>query len=123
MSTSTALVGPLPTVAFRGGPDAFGWPPNLNPPKVAYVPPRNTLDPRYAACTEHRVACDCREAEHAEEMGEWRAERRELQQAFDEALAGHPTYQWSPDGNTMTGCMCTGCQIARAVHIHPNGQY
>lgn len=90
------LVGPLPTVAFRGGPENRGWPPNPNPPKVAYVPPVNTCDPRYAACTEHHVACDCREAEFAEESAERRAERRETQQAFETILAGHATWQWSP---------------------------
>lgn len=117
--TSKALVGPLPTVRFLGGIDD----PSLSfeeqwarRPKVAYTPPRNTCDPRAAACTDHHVACDCREAEFAENAQEYAAARRETQQAFDEILAGHPTYV--RDG---TPCQCTGCKVARAAHIYPRG--
>jgi hypothetical protein len=118
--TSTELVGPLPAVSFGGGPDCGyrHWRAN---PKVAYVPPRDTCDPRYAACTEHHVACDCREAEFAEFKSEYRAERADRQEAFDTILAGHRTWQYSPDGQTLIGCMCTGCQIARACHVWPAG--
>ncbi|MFC0626127.1 hypothetical protein [Kribbella deserti] len=114
--SSTELVGPLPKVTFGGGPDRE-FPRLL--PAVAYVPPTNTLDPRYVACTKHHVACDCREAEWAEYRAEHSYARREMQAAFDQILAGHQTWQWSDEGDTFTGCMCTGCQLARACHIWP----
>lgn len=38
-----------------------------------YAPPINTVDPRYRACTEHRVGCDCREADLREEIVELKA--------------------------------------------------
>ena len=136
--TSTELVGPLPTVTFGGGPriPISEWGAR---PKVAYVPPRNTMDPRFDACTDHHVACDCREAEHAEMLQEWRSERQESDDAFAQILAGHATYAWSVYRRTVVGwvgdspvekfaeipeqlCMCTGCQIARAVHYYPRGE-
>lgn len=121
--TSTELVGPLPVVRFSGGPTtARSW---FNRrrglPAVAYIPPKNTLDPRYDACTEHRVACDCREAEFAEERGEQRMERKQMQDAFNQILAGHETWRYAEDGSP--GCMCTGCQLARACHIWPTTAY
>lgn len=116
--TGAELVGPLPVVVFRGGPH---WRDRDQPqPSVAYVPPKNTLDPRYDACTEHRVACDCREAEFAEERAEQRMERKQMQDAFSEILAGHVTRNYDSDA---PGCMCTGCQIARACHIYPTATY
>lgn len=111
--TSTELVGPLLTIRFRGG---RRWD-DPDPPKVVYTPPRDTCDPRYGACTEHHVACDCREAEWAETQHEWRAEAKDTQRAFDEILAGHLTRTYDDQG---PGCMCTGCQIARAAHIYPH---
>jgi hypothetical protein len=119
--TSTEVVGPLPVVYFNGGPHAFDQPREVRP-KVAYQPPRDTLDPRYATCTDHHVACDCREAEWAEERREAAFAAQERREAFNEILAGHPTWQWSDDGNELTGCMCTGCRIARACHIWPATQ-
>jgi hypothetical protein len=74
--------------------------------QVAYAAPANTLDPRYIACTEHRVACDCREAEQREDLADVNAEFKMLRSAITEILAGHPE-----------GCMCTGCQIARRTHL------
>lgn len=56
-----ALVGPLPTVAFADGS------------RIAYDCPKDTLDNRFAACRDHHVACDCREAVFAEDAGEHRA--------------------------------------------------
>ncbi len=109
----TEIVGALQTIAFRGG--GVGD----RAPKVVYTPPRNTLDPRYEECTDHRVACDCREAEFAEERAEYRFEREAMQAAFDEHLAGHPTRLWDDKGNDLPGCQCTGCRIARAVEIWP----
>jgi hypothetical protein len=116
--TSTDLVGPLPVILFRGGPEAkSAWRKGRQAlPSVAYAPPKNTLDPRYDQCTEHRVACDCREAEFAEELNEHRMERQQMKAAFDEMLAGHETWRRSEDS---PGCMCTGCQIARACHVWP----
>lgn len=52
------LVGPLPTITFR------------DYSKQAYTPPRDTMDPRYNACTDHHPGCDCREAAFAEELNE-----------------------------------------------------
>ncbi len=118
----TALVGPLPTVTFRGGPRV---PPHQRGarPKAAYVPPRDTCDPRVDACTDHHVACDCREAEWAEWAREARYERQEMQATFDKVLAGHATHpEYRLVGSEwVTGamCSCTGCQIARACHIYP----
>jgi hypothetical protein len=57
----TAIVGPLPTITFRDGA------------RQAYSPPRDTCDNRYAACTDHHPACDCREALFAEDRQEHRA--------------------------------------------------
>lgn len=74
--------------------------------RVAYDVPDNTLDPRYPACVEHRVACDCREAEQREDLAEFNAELKAIKAAMAGILAGHPE-----------GCMCTGCQIARTTHL------
>lgn len=74
--------------------------------RLDYDQPKNTLDPRYPACVEHRVACDCREAEYAEEGTEFRADWASLLAAVKEICAGHPRE-----------CMCTGCQIARRIHV------
>jgi hypothetical protein len=101
--TTSALVGPLPTITFWDGT------------RVAYTPPRDTLDLRYATCRDHHPACDCREAEMAEERSESRLESRNLRAAFDRILAGHLTRTY--DGRTP--CQCTGCQIARAAHAYP----
>jgi hypothetical protein len=135
--TTKELVGPVPTVSFGGGPrrPVSEW---GALPKVAYVPPRNTLDPRFAACTEHRVACDCREAEFAEYRQEAQYEARGLQKALDTILAGHATYAvtytrrvigWDGDRPVEeyveapeAQCLCTGCQIARAIHYYPRGR-
>ena len=67
--TPGTLVGPLPAVRFHDGT------------RLAYTPPRDTCDPRYVACTEHHVACDCREAEFAEQLAEFRNRLREIEAA------------------------------------------
>ncbi len=111
------LVGPVKRVFFNGGPQAYAW---LNPvpaPSVNYAVPRDTLDPRYRMCTNHHVACDCREAEQAELIVEFRALVREFETAFDEILAGHPTYSYTD----TPPCQCTGCRIARAARYYPKG--
>ena len=82
---------------------------------VAYVPPRDTTDPRARACTDHRVACDCREAEWAEYRSESVAERRHLREVAREVLAGHLTRAYLEN---QAPCQCTGCQIVRAAHIY-----
>lgn len=117
MTTSTELVGPMPVgkVRFGGGPsivrrdDHGRLRRRHSDATVIYDVPTNTLDPRYTACTDHHVACDCREAEHAEEMQEWAYARREIQGAIDSVLQGH----------RIDECMCTGCQIARSIHVYP----
>lgn len=58
---SAALVGPLPVIRFADGS------------RIAYEPPKNTCDNRYAACRDHHPACDCREALFAEDRQEHRA--------------------------------------------------
>lgn len=111
--TGTDLVHvPTGHVSFIGGPRR----PLDSPfPSVAYDPPASTLDPRVEACTDHYVACDCREACMAEDRSEIRSEFRAIHQAFDMVLAGHPT---RTDGDARP-CQCSGCQIARIAHIYP----
>ena len=121
--TSTALVGPLPTVAFYGGPMRRGAFAGRTPlPRVVYEVPRNTCDPRFAACTDHHVACDCREACHAEEIAEHRAEWKLLHDAAHRALAGHQVQapigmehasRWLFEREQL--CLCSGCVIHRAT--------
>ncbi|WP_018504273.1 hypothetical protein [Parafrankia discariae] len=48
-----------------------------------YRPPRDTCDPRWGACTEHRPGCDCREAEHAEYVAELLSELRHLREVVE----------------------------------------
>ena len=111
---SGTLVGPMPVVRFG----TFG-----QAGQVIYSPPRDTLDVRYALCTDPHVACDCREAEWAEERQERRLRSQEIREAFDRILAGHSTFvvgepnRWT--GETDQPCMCTGCQIARELGIYP----
>lgn len=106
--TSRDVVGPLPTIRFHDGT------------RQAYDVPRDTRDPRSRACTEHHRACDCREAILNEDIGEYRALYRSFEDATERILAGHATYAYSKNHRTgemvFTGCMCTGCQIARAAH-------
>lgn len=82
---------------------------------AAYSPPRNTTDDRWQACIKHHPACDCREAEFNEELRECQGELQALRDAIGEILAGHPASDYETTGST--GCMCTGCQIARRVHL------
>lgn len=58
---TTDLVGPMPTITFR------------DKSQQAYKPPSDTMDPRYAVCTDHHPACDCREAERSEDRNEHKA--------------------------------------------------
>lgn len=101
---SKALVGPLRKVWFRDdGP-------------YGYDLPTSTLDPRWKACTTHRTACDCREAELAEHIDALRKELRNAESAADRILSGHPTWAYGPDFEPAW-CECTGCQLARAAHL------
>lgn len=86
-----------------------------------YMPPTNTMDPRYAACIDHHVACDCREADLREDIVEYRAEYHLLKAAIEKVVGDHHT--WLPpapnpnntgaDYEETPGCQCTGCEIVR----------
>jgi hypothetical protein len=129
--TSKELVGPLPTVSFGGGPDNYSrvW---RERPKVAYTVPQDTRDPRYRTCTDHHVACDCREAEMAENINEWRHEYQALKAAVLSRIEGHATTgelyervfnRWENDRQvwdyveTQERCECVACQIARECYL------
>ncbi|MFI6215668.1 hypothetical protein ACIBCD_27060 [Nocardia brasiliensis] len=75
---ATDLVGPM--VWFRG-----------QMVNVTHSPPTNTTDPRYNLCTDHRLACDCREAERGEELFELRAEHWRMRDLLAALIAGHAT--------------------------------
>lgn len=97
MTASTALVGPLPVLRFWDGTT------------IVYTPPRDSLDVRFAACTDHRPACDCREAEWAEQRAEWRAastEHRQVEQAVEAVGKLHRSVSQRPFGS---GRMCGEC--------------
>ncbi|MFE3229306.1 hypothetical protein [Nocardia sp. NPDC059228] len=104
---STDLVGPM--VWFRGQPVA-----------VTSSPPRDTTDPRYNACTEHRLACDCREAELSEGLAEHRIDRFALREQLEVALIDHPTVVLV-DGIDRADlhCRCQGCEFARSISLVP----
>ena len=75
--------------------------------------PHDTRDLRWKACPEHRLACDCREAETAEHLSELRGELKYLRRIFDEVLKGHATH----GPNDFDQCSCTGCEIARRTGL------
>jgi hypothetical protein len=109
---NTELVGPLPLIRFSDNS------------VQAYTPPRNTGDIRYAVCTDHHPACDCREAHLAEDISEYRTMFRELERAILDAIKGHQTYAYSGESDagqivedTFGQCKCPVCAIARAAHI------
>ena len=106
------LVGPLRPVRYADG--RTEW----------HDLPRNTLDIRYEACAIHHLACDCREAMLAEDITEYRAMFRELEQAILDAIQGHQTYAYTGQSDTgwssedeFAQCKCPVCAIARAAHI------
>jgi hypothetical protein len=110
-----------PVVLFRGS----SGPLRRVPVAVDQPPPTDTCDPRYVACVDHRLACDCREAELGEEVHEWRANFTQAQAVAQEICAAHPTW---PDYYDRTDagyayepseacCQCTGCQIIRKAHL------
>jgi len=110
---SAALVGPI--AYFRGQPVA-----------VNGSPPRDTTDPRYGRCTDHRLACDCREAELSEQITENRFARNELRDHLEAAIVDHPT-RVILDGYPRPDldCRCQGCVFARALELvpYPNIRY
>jgi len=106
------VVGPLQPVRYASGPTEW------------HDLPRSTLDIRYAACGNHHLACDCREALLAEDIAEYRGMFRQAEQAILAAIEGHQTYAYT--GSSDTGwssaddfgqCKCTPCGIARAAGI------
>ena len=112
---STELVGPV--VTFSGGPERHRL---VGRPHVIYTPPRDTMDPRYATCTHHHVACDCREAEWAERLGDMSNELRYLQSAAWRTLQGHQVnYPPGVYPGTYALCLCSGCVIHRECWLLP----
>jgi hypothetical protein len=103
---SAELVGPVPVITFADGT------------RQPYDVPRNTLDIRYAACTDHHPACDCREALQAENLSEYRGDAKAVEAAFAAELQDHATwptwYSGDPDAQFQV-CQCSGCRIARRV--------
>ncbi|MEU6783436.1 hypothetical protein ABZ912_29935 [Nonomuraea angiospora] len=85
--------------------------------------PKNTMDPRYMACMHHHLACDCREAELAENLAELRWERDHMLRALREELAGHATWAYSDDNerDPVAECKCTGCVIVRRMDLYSIG--
>lgn len=85
---------------------------------VDRTPPRNTVDGnRWSACTEHHLACDCREAELNEQIQELRSEYRELAAALRSAIVDHPTFVETRAGVRQRDleCRCDGCIVARRI--------
>lgn len=76
--------------------------------------PRDTTDPRWNNCTDHHLACDCREAEQNEQINEWRNEFHRLRQSIVEAINDHATTVYV-DGSRRPDleCKCGVCAIAR----------
>lgn len=123
MTMSKALVGPLPTIRFHDGT------------KLVYAVPRNSCDVRYRRCQQHHPACDCREAEHAEQFGEYRSMIQDSARAAARLLVGHRVKDYSDldrrtraeigdelwwrycHGGGPLACQCTGCQLVRAGEI------
>lgn len=132
MSPGKALVGPLPTIRFQSGARAE---------RHAYAVPRDTMDPRYIRCADHHPACDCREAELSEQLGEYRSGQTAMRHAAARLLVGHRLHDYGDDvrgkfprgqgrqeigaemwwryisGDGPLACQCTGCQIVRAGHV------
>jgi hypothetical protein len=120
VTASTALVGPLPR-------HHFGW----HPVVVGADLPTDTTDIRFALCTEHRFACDCREAVLAEDRNEYRLMLDAWTRAAQRQLAGHRLRDFGPDdfdptddpdlyrrygrGDGPDACQCGGCRLVRAA--------
>lgn len=105
-----SLVGPL--VTFRG----------QHRIPVAQTPPRDTTDgDRWRKCTDHHLACDCREAEQNENLNELRMERRAIQNVLKQVTFGHPTYvEQGRFGARRSDleCKCVGCDLIRRLETN-----
>lgn len=100
------LVGPL--VRFRGGQQL----------PVPHAPPSDTTDPRYRACTDHHLACDCREGDLAEMLNEYRHELSIIKSCLQAAIHGHPTQVYVDSARRADlECQCTGCDLTRRLHL------
>lgn len=113
----TELVGPLRTIRFQDGS------------RRVYDGPRDSCDPRYRNCRLHHPACDCREAEFAELLAEFRHTEHLMRHAAAELLVGHRLYDHGTgdrvsaddetywrylSGDGPLACQCAGCRLARA---------
>lgn len=98
MTTTTALVGPLPQIRYQDGT------------REVYTPPADTRDPRYKACMDHRRACDCREAVFAEQMNEMAGERFLFKKYESWAAAVAVLHQRVP--NRYVPDYCDTCNVA-----------
>jgi hypothetical protein len=118
----TGALVPLQRVRFGGG--YVGRRPTV----VVEPLPRNTLDLRYPFCRDHRTACVCREAEHAEQLAEYRHELDAVRAAALEVLVGHRLFDWGGAddrdddrrlvrGDGPLACQCTGCRLMRRADI------
>ncbi|WP_067891302.1 hypothetical protein [Nocardia vaccinii] len=104
---SRDLVGPV--VYFRSQPVA-----------VTSSPPRDTADPRYDRCTDHHLACDCREAEQNEQLAESRMDRFYLRDQLEVVIVDHPTEVYiNGDLRPDMCCQCEGCKLARSLSLVP----
>ena len=85
--------------------------------------PKNTMDIRYVACGDHRTACDCREAELAEELSELRSERDHLLHVLRQELSGHATWAYLDRNDEIPAaeCKCTACRIVRRLKYYAIG--
>ncbi|MGW8538774.1 hypothetical protein ACWGK5_32135 [Rhodococcus qingshengii] len=103
-----AIVGPL--VRFRS-----------QQVPVSAAPPRDTHDPRWNNCTDHHLACDCREAEQNEMLNELRSEWKILRDAMDVMIAGHATKvdQYDQQPRPDLECQCQLCDFARKTGLVP----
>ncbi|WFN94140.1 hypothetical protein [Gordonia sihwensis] len=101
------LVGPV--VYFR----------NQYAVPVDRTPPRDTVDgDRWAQCTDHHLACDCREAELGEQLRELRSELDLIKHRLTAATEGHPTFveeRYGSQRRRDLECQCTGCSVTRAL--------
>ena len=105
MPYRTDLVGPV--VRFRG-----------QQLPVPQTPPHDTCDgERWAQCTDHHLACDCREAELAENYSELRHDFNAVSTALRAAIADHPTLVKTRGGNRRRDleCRCTACHVVRPL--------
>lgn len=80
-----------------------------------YRVPCDTREPRCKACRDHHPACDCREAEHAEQIAELSATIEQMTRAVQVQLRGHRIEDWisGSDGGGGPACECDGCRLVR----------